>query len=262
MNKIKLVLSAYSKDNLRIIYSFTKAITDKIELEGNINRISMELILPIKQLGFDYDQSLLLVSTINNLSKQELIRVTNDEHYSELRGCENNLNAIGEHIKETEQINSSESNYDFLRYDLKSKLILQFFENSPEPFYQIQTAINNIINKDKQKKHNDRLSMDDKIRIFISNDKGIYINEDIKKPSYPIKKERLRLLKFLKDGKKDGTILAENLYKSNMSVLVSAISDINRIFKKTFNFKNSLIIKVDTGGYRLNISNYTIKFMD
>jgi len=100
-----------------------------------------------------------------------------------------------------------------------------------------------------------------KEQIFISKEIGIYKEQNGKKLNYPIKGERANLLRRLKDGKKDGKLLAELSGHKNLQQLSKDINDINRIFKKKLKLRSEIIIHVETGGYRLNKEKYKIKFI-
>lgn len=102
------------------------------------------------------------------------------------------------------------------------------------------------------------------IKIYISDDDGIYLNQNNKKLNYPIRSrsKRLKIIKNLKDGKKDGKILANILYKGDFSELSKEIGEINKKFKNRLKLKKELIINLNTGGYTLNDTFYKIKFVD
>ncbi len=96
----------------------------------------------------------------------------------------------------------------------------------------------------------------DKIRIFISKMDGVYAQEDKK---YPIKGNRLKLLQFLKDERKDGNFLS-SAFGMNLQNLSGTIRKINTIFKKKLELQDDLIVRHEKGGYQLNGQKYEIKF--
>ncbi len=102
-----------------------------------------------------------------------------------------------------------------------------------------------------------------KIEVFISVEKGIYKNKNVNL-NYPIqnRSKRFKLIKDLKDGKKDGKILADTLYKGSLSELSKEIKEINKNFENKLKLKNKLIINLETGGYKLNDHNYNIEFIE
>jgi len=102
-----------------------------------------------------------------------------------------------------------------------------------------------------------------KMNIFVSDENGIFTNEKTKKPNYPVKirSKRFKIIKNLKDGKKDGNILSELFYEKNLSTLSKEIKEVNKIFTEKLNLRDNLIISIDTGGYKLNNDKYNVKFI-
>ncbi|MFH1392246.1 MAG: hypothetical protein ABIG90_00995 [bacterium] len=98
--------------------------------------------------------------------------------------------------------------------------------------------------------------------IFIDKENGIYTNNKLKQPNYPIRGKRSRLLWLLKDNKKLGRSLIKTLCYPSLSQLNKEIKEINNNFKSTLNLKDNLIVRVPTGGYKLNRNKYNIKFID
>lgn len=125
----------------------------------------------------------------------------------------------------------------------------------------MQSEFNKIYNKYK-KKFNE--SNADKTIIYISGKDGIYKDLNNKKLNYPIgsRTKRLKIIRHLINGKKDGKILADSFYRGNLQQVSKEIKEINRIFMIDLKLKNYLIIHVTTGGYKLNDDNYIIKCVD
>lgn len=99
--------------------------------------------------------------------------------------------------------------------------------------------------------------------IFVSKDYGIYLNQNTKKPNYPIRgKKRPNILYHLRDGKKDANILCGLLHYAGFPILSKEIDEINKNFRKKLELKSDLIIHRETGGYSLNSDEYNIKFID
>lgn len=98
----------------------------------------------------------------------------------------------------------------------------------------------------------------DRISIGISQTNGIYVlGQEMK--NYGIRGSRSNIVWALKDGKRDGPMLAGLYTNGNLAQLSNAISEINRLFKKTLGLTADLIIPVPTGGYSLNVC-YIIQF--
>lgn len=98
----------------------------------------------------------------------------------------------------------------------------------------------------------------ERIPIFFSYEKGFYAKDN---SSYPIKKKRAKLIDYLKDGKKDGAILAKLWGHNDHAQLSKDINQINKLFKKKLGQKEKIIISIPTGGYKLNNDTYSIKFI-
>lgn len=116
----------------------------------------------------------------------------------------------------------------------------------------------------KEKSIKNTVSPTTKIQIFISDNYGIFMNKESKKPNYPIEStsKRLRLIKSLRDSKKNGKILADTFYNHNFSQLNKELKNININFKSKLKLKDDLIIKIETGGYKLNKDRFNIRFID
>lgn len=99
-----------------------------------------------------------------------------------------------------------------------------------------------------------------KKQIFISDESGVYTNNGSKKLSYPISGKRAQLLKLLKDSKKSGPVLAQNLDQS-LQVISKEIENINQAFRSKLEVEDDLISPIDTGGYKLNQEVFEIEFL-
>lgn len=95
-----------------------------------------------------------------------------------------------------------------------------------------------------------------KTKINISKDKGIYINDNLK---YAIRRgsKREMLLMSLRGAK---TSLKISDMKINNPI--KEIREINNNFKTNLEIDNDLIVHIDTGGYRLNYNDLEINFID
>lgn len=103
----------------------------------------------------------------------------------------------------------------------------------------------------------------EKKKVFISKKDGIYINQNSKKPNYPIKGEkRPKIISTINDSKKDANILCKTITYKTKSLLSKEIKEINNNFKKKLKQENNLIIRLETGGYQLNSEKYKIEFLD
>ena len=100
-----------------------------------------------------------------------------------------------------------------------------------------------------------------KIEISISQEEGIYRSEKKRKLSYSVRGKRFRLIFSLKDGRKDGSLLAGLFTEKNLSQLSKEIGQINETFKNKLKVKTKLIVHIKTGGYKLNKDDYEIKFV-
>jgi len=98
-----------------------------------------------------------------------------------------------------------------------------------------------------------------KISIYFSEDKGIYDKNNF---GYPIKGKRAKLIRNLKDGKKDGAILTKILGYDSLAQLSKDKNEINKLFRKKLKQKEDFIIRIPTGGYRLNDEIFSINFTD
>lgn len=98
-----------------------------------------------------------------------------------------------------------------------------------------------------------------KISIYFSEDKGIYDKNNL---GYPIKGKRAKLIRNLKDGKKDGAILTKLLGYDSLAQLSKDKNEINKLFRKKLKQKEDFIIRIPTGGYRLNDETFSINFTD
>ncbi len=99
-----------------------------------------------------------------------------------------------------------------------------------------------------------------KKQIFISDESGIYTQNGSKKLSYPISGKRAQLVRLLKNGRKSGPKLAEDLDQS-IQVVSKEIENINETFKGKLEVDSDLITPIDTGGYHLNQERYEIEFV-
>jgi len=115
---------------------------------------------------------------------------------------------------------------------------------------------NKLINsiKDVTKENGVDIPRGSKQIIYISKEKGIYLDDSRK---YPIRGRRAGLLWKLKDGMKPGKLLNKNLQK-----LSADIRAINKIFMKKTGCVHDIIVKVDTGGFKLNRDFFDIKFIE
>jgi hypothetical protein len=98
-----------------------------------------------------------------------------------------------------------------------------------------------------------------KVKLYFSNDKGIFGTFNEKEIIYPIKGKRQKMIKLLKDGKKDLKILCK-IQDQKDTLLMKEIIKINKNFRDKFKVKNDLIKNIPTGGYKLNDENYDIEF--
>ena len=104
-------------------------------------------------------------------------------------------------------------------------------------------------------KENDR-----RIKLFISQDEGIYKNEITRKPNYPISGRRSKIITRLENGKKVGSSLIK-LFNIDYQMLSKEIGEINDNFREKLKLEKNLIVSVETGGYKLNDESYDIKFI-
>ena len=103
---------------------------------------------------------------------------------------------------------------------------------------------------------------DDKTSVYVSEDDGIFLNPDTKKPSYPISGKRAKLVWLLKDGRKmTGNQLSEILGQT-LQVVSKGVDEINNQFKSNLGVSNDLVIRLKTGGYKLNQEHFTIQFIE
>jgi hypothetical protein len=99
-----------------------------------------------------------------------------------------------------------------------------------------------------------------KINLIISKNDGIYQYNN-KALNYGISGKRSKIIYWLKDGKKDGNLLSENLYgEKKLPLLSGEIIRINSLFKEKLNLDFDLICNANTGGYFLNTDNYELEF--
>lgn len=88
------------------------------------------------------------------------------------------------------------------------------------------------------------------LKIYISDDDGIYRTEGDNRLEYKISGKRLQLILALKDGKKTGPDLLK-LYK-NLQGVSQAVANINGISREKLALDEDIIISVATNGYKLN----------
>ena len=94
--------------------------------------------------------------------------------------------------------------------------------------------------------------------IRISSNEGICLGDKC----YPMRgKKRPKIVKMLKDGKKELKIFVE-LLQQQEPLVISEIRQINKIFRKKLNVTEDLIIHIPTGGYDLNRKCFEIKFIE
>jgi hypothetical protein len=128
--------------------------------------------------------------------------------------------------------------------------------------YRIEVCSDFLERFDEFKRLENSTGIDSKIRILFSDDKGFYNELDEKK--YPIKNKRKQLIYELRDNDKIyvDERLTELLGYKNKDDIYKYIKEINENFRKNIGFnKYNIILKVDTGGYRLNRDDFDIKFM-
>jgi len=99
----------------------------------------------------------------------------------------------------------------------------------------------------------------EKTLMYFSSSKGFYDSNGLE---YSIRKNRSKLITYLKDGKKDGKFLTEIWGHNSLQQLSKDISEINKLFKKKLKRKENIIINNPTGGYQLNTKIYLIEFKD
>ncbi len=98
--------------------------------------------------------------------------------------------------------------------------------------------------------------------VFISTDYGIYLNKATIKPNYAIKGKRAKLLWLLKDGRKlTGKFMAETLGQT-LPLVSKELEAVNTNFKEILKLQDDLVIRVDTGGHRLNKELFEVKFLE
>jgi len=148
------------------------------------------------------------------------------------------------------------NNKEEMKYaQLSVKLNPDQFLAIKEPLQSISTWLGT--KKKERKKYNNK---NKKIAIFISDDHGIY--KDDVKSGYPVRGSRAKLLRHLRDGKKDGKILTQIWGHNNHAQLSKDIKGINKLFKNKLKQKEDIVVHVQTGGYKLNDEIYAIKFID
>lgn len=99
-----------------------------------------------------------------------------------------------------------------------------------------------------------------KMKIYISNEEGIYRDCGEKKLAYPIKGKRARMIRNLDSGKKPGPFLAKLFTNTNLQQLNNEISDINKNFQDILKVNKKIIKHFKTGGYDLNHEEYEFIF--
>ena len=92
-----------------------------------------------------------------------------------------------------------------------------------------------------------------KIRIMVSDKKGIYRADDEKK-FYGIRKitKRMRLIKHLAAKDNCNITELEHLTNQTTDVTIKSIVEINRLFRQKLGLTDDLIVRRNTGGYSLN----------
>ena len=108
-----------------------------------------------------------------------------------------------------------------------------------------------------------RLNPPTKPTVFISEESGILLNRRSKIPNYPITGKRGRLIQHLIKNKKalPGPILSKALLQNAQS-LSRSISEINEAFAAMSGYRDDLIVRVPTGGYKLNRERFKFQKMD
>ncbi len=131
-----------------------------------------------------------------------------------------------------------------------------------ESFKQWATRLHNFLLKEVVKQSNlpDKKSKG-KIKLFFSADDGLYREKNNKKISYPIRGKRAKLVKFLKNGKIKGSELVLQLDQP-LYLVSKEIEEINTNFKAKLELADGLIIRLETGGYKLDNTKFLIQFLD
>ncbi len=202
---------------------------------------------------------------LQNSENSQLIPKTISITYKQLGGIFDDSGEIDKYLKYAQKQGLIKQ-WNVLEMEILSAKPLNFFEQMSAKIearkylikYDDKQKIQKIVSKNSDiKTKNIKIQ---KTTIYISQKNGIYKNEATKMPSYPIKNRRSEIITHLKNGGKDGKILANLCYKSNFAELSKAISNINKIFKKILKLKDDLIIHIPTGGYELNNEKYNTRF--
>lgn len=128
--------------------------------------------------------------------------------------------------------------------------------------YRIEVCDNFLTQYNNFKKQKKEKGPDGRIKIFFSHNKGFYYESSTEK--YPIKGSRKDLVIEL--NKRSSIEINENTAKmlgyENKRDIYGYIKKINNAFRKKVGFnKYDIILKVETGGYRLNEDNFNITFV-
>lgn len=107
-----------------------------------------------------------------------------------------------------------------------------------------------------------------KYSIVIDWDEGISLKDEPTVAWRNVRENRMKLLQELKNGKRTGEALAKSFYSGNFSTLSKAINGkrstkgINYHIREKIGVPFDLIVKVGSGGYKLNDKNFKITWAD
>lgn len=172
----------------------------------------------------------------------------------------NNLDSItaGEAIT---ALNNYDKEIDFFKLFNEDDYHIDLLNGEYPSIYEVRLPKDFDKKYRKLRNYYDNNSKDNlKILITISNEEGIYKNNELK-PNYPAKGKRMKLIFRLKTGKISGNELAKDFYKNDFSILSKEIKSINKNFTSKLNLEYDLILHLDTSGYALNKNNYRIDFV-
>ncbi len=247
---------------MNYLISLLELIKNKASIRGNNEiELSLQEIADIwgRRGSYEAEEGLLGLTDRKELRTEDTFR---EDVTSVIKKLENNKIIVFNHafrhsdfpriIDEKDYVGSSSEINSLL--SPQDKLNLKVIGNIDSYLKRLQTNTNGDIEK--------RVTRTSKIRIFISQEEGIYRNEKKSKLNYPIRGKRARLISSLKETKKDGKLLSGLYTENNFSQLSKEIDQINTTFRKKIRVKNNLIVHIKTGGYKLNRENYEIKFVN
>jgi hypothetical protein len=152
--------------------------------------------------------------------------------------------------------------YDFYGYIQTLMELYTVGEEKTEDIQELDDYLNALAaGKMKKDQSDDNGIANGKIEIFISEDEGVYRDKVSKKPNYPVKKKRAKLIWSLRADKLSGSQLASILGET-VSLVSREVDEINEKCREKLGLTEDFIVRVDTGGYKLNRDKFVVEFVN